>query len=45
MEFWSKFLDLGMSDDWEKYQRIQLYRKLGKNLDKMSINEIKDSIK
>ena len=45
MSFWSKFFDLGLTGDWEEYQRIQLYRKKRKKLDKMSIKEIKDRMK
>lgn len=28
-----KILDLLLSKDWEEYQRIQLYKKIGKSVD------------
>ncbi len=37
-----KILDLGMTKDWEEYQRVQLYRKIGKRLDDMSIEKLKE---
>ena len=27
------FIDLMLSEDWEKFQRVRLYKKLGKKLD------------
>ena len=37
-----KFWDFLLADSWEEYQRIQLYKKLGKKLEETSIKPIQD---
>jgi hypothetical protein len=52
-----KLLDWALTDDWEEFQRIQVYKKLGKLLDRLGekdsdkneyveiINKLKDNLK
>jgi len=34
-----KILDFIFSDSWEEYQRIQLFKKLGKKIEELNINK------
>lgn len=36
-----KFTDFVLSDTWEEYQRIQLFKKLGKKIETMSDDKLK----
>jgi hypothetical protein len=40
-----KLFDYCMTGDWEQTQRIALYKKLGKKLDEMTQEELKELIK
>jgi len=35
-----KILDFIFSDSWEEYQRIQLFKKLGKKIEELNIEKI-----
>lgn len=35
-----KFLDLMLSENWETYKRIQLYKKLGDKLESLPPNKL-----
>jgi len=37
-----KILDFIFSDSWEEYQRIQLFKKLGKKIEELNIDKIDD---
>lgn len=45
MGFWGAFLDLGMVETLEEWRRIRLYKKIGKKLDQMSVQEINGMLK
>lgn len=40
-----KILDFLFSDTWEEYQRIQLYKKAGKKIDKIDSEKLNKLIK
>jgi len=40
-----KILDFLFTNEWEEFQRVQLYKKLGKALDNLSEEEIKEILK
>lgn len=35
-----KITDFILSDSWEEYQRIQLFKKFGKKLDELPLNKL-----
>ena len=40
-----KILDFLFANEWEEFQRIQLYKKIGKALENISDEELKEMLK
>ena len=40
-----KIIDFLLTNDWEVYQRVQLYKKIGKALENISDEELKEILK